>query len=79
MDKYLHPEDCHIERCEDVLMGEVAELRDEEDACVLRVPATWTDEQIMRTLAFANSLYAKGIEAGKARKAAEIKACLQIV
>lgn len=79
MDKYLHPEDCHIERTDNGFGKQIAVLRDDDGTHVTKFPDVWTDEQIMLALAFANSFYAKGIEQGKARKAAEIKACLQIV
>lgn len=79
MDNYLHPADAHIERKDNGFGKQVAVLRDEEGVRIMEFPAVLTDEQIMLALSFANHLYAKGIEAGKARKAAEIKACLQIV
>lgn len=78
MDKFLHFEDCYIERVKDSLSGEVAKLRDEEGTCVFQFPATWTDEQIKQALEFANEAYAQGIEIGKMRKVAEIRAALAL-
>jgi hypothetical protein len=57
----------------------MAILRDEEGTEMGRFLAGWTDNEIMMALHLANKFYAKGIEVGKDRKAAEIRTCLGLV
>lgn len=76
-DKYCYKEDCHIERGE--RMGEpVARLFDEEGDQKWTFPGDFTDEHIHDAIEFANKAYALGVEIGKERKAAEMRAVLGV-
>lgn len=75
MDKYCLTEDCKIERGRP---DQAVDLCDAEGVLLFRFPPGWTDEQVKSAIAFANKAYVDGIAIGKARKAIEIKTCLEI-
>jgi hypothetical protein len=76
-DKYRHKEDCHVERAEKKGCP-VAELYDCEGEKVWDFPGSFTDEQIMVALAFANHTFKAGINIGVERKAEEIRRVLGV-
>lgn len=77
VEKYRHEEDCRVERAEKI--GEpVAELYDSEGDKVWTFPDSFTDEQIMASLAFANHAFKVGISIGIDRKAEEIRRVLGV-
>lgn len=76
-DMFRYQADCHIERT-DNMKGPVAELHDCEGDKVWTFPASFTDEQIMAALAFANYTYRVGISVGSERKAEEIRSVLGV-
>ncbi|WP_270792906.1 MULTISPECIES: hypothetical protein [unclassified Aeromonas] len=77
IEKYRHEEDCRIERAENIV-GPVAELYDSEGDKVWTFPDSFTDEQIMAALAFANHAFKVGISIGRDRKAEEIRRALGV-
>lgn len=77
IEKYRHEEDCRIERTENIV-GPVAELYDSEGDKVWTFPDSFTDEQIMAALAFANHSFKVGVSIGNDRKAEEIRRALGV-
>lgn len=75
--KFRHEEDCRVERTENIT-GPVADLYDCEGDKVWTFPDSFTDEQIMAALAFANHAYKLGVGIGANRKAEEIRSVLGI-
>ena len=65
VEKYRHEEDCRVERAEKI-GGPVAELYDSEGDKVWTFPDSFTDEQIMASLAFANHAFKVGISTSPA-------------
>jgi hypothetical protein len=53
-----------------------ATLTDEEGNELWQFPATWSDEQILAALEFANSAYRRGIEYGQRIKAEQVRRAL---
>lgn len=52
---------------------DTAQLRDIDGAIYFDFPKSWTDDQIMHALRFANKAYDIGNRAGRREKAAEIR------
>lgn len=77
LDKYRYEEDCRVERTENIA-GPVAELYDSEGDKVWTFLDSFTDEQIMAALAFANHAFKVGISIGTERKAEEIRRVLGV-
>lgn len=77
IDKFRHKSDCAIKR-ESGLQGPVATLYDSEWEKVWTFPDSFTDEQIMAALAFANHAYKVGIDIGSERKAQQIRSALGV-
>ncbi|EGI7654928.1 hypothetical protein T6R82_003476 [Salmonella enterica subsp. enterica serovar Montevideo] len=77
VDMYRYEEECSVERTENIV-GPVAELYDCDGDKVWTFPDSFTDEQIMAALAFANHAYKVGISIGSDRKAEEIRRALGV-
>ncbi len=73
--KLAHREDCTILRGKEGNPG-FAMLIDCDGDEIFSVPETWTDNQVWEALDIANRVFSKGIDAGKAMKASEIRRAL---
>lgn len=78
VDMYRYEEECSVERTENIVGRPVAELYDCDGDKVWTFPDSFTDEQIMAALAFANHTYRVGINVGVERKAEEIRSVLGV-
>lgn len=76
-EKCHHEDDCWIERTENI-SGPVAILYEGDGDKVWEFPDSFTDEQIMAALAFANHTFNFGVGIGSHRKAREIRSALEI-
>jgi hypothetical protein len=74
--EYLCPVDAWIDR--DVIgRPDIAQLRDNDGGICFDFPKDWTDEQIMKALAFANKTYEVGVRMGKREKARQMRLILE--
>ncbi len=76
--RFVHKDDCFIERREDALQGKVADLFTADGDKLWTFPGDMSDQMIMSAVAFGNHAYAKDVQQGEAAKVYEIKACLGI-
>ena len=76
MDSFLLETDAIIERT----TGDhaVINLCDDEGMEVFRFPVSWSDEQVLLALRFANLLFDRGLRMGKLLKSQEIRSCLEM-
>lgn len=73
-----HPEDAYIERFATTKEVLQARLCDEDGTELASFPASWSDDDIHRALAFANRAYALGVAAGNVQKIREFHKLLEI-
>jgi hypothetical protein len=74
--EYLCPVDAWIDRTPLGCTG-IAQLRDNDGSIYFYFPEDWTDDQIMKALAFANKAYEVGVRAGKREKARQMRFILE--
>lgn len=74
---YLHAQDAVIER-EGEGELKIANLYDCDGELRYHFPASWTDDQIMYAIGFANRAYSQGVAHGEWSKAAHVRAVLGI-
>jgi len=76
--KWIHPDDCFIERNHDDFPGRAVLFDCDGDQVFDFAAEEWTDEQIFTALALANIAYDRGYTVGQASKALEVRKALQI-